>query len=83
MTMCASVLIQQLTHLVCISIALASLSETYRRLSYLLFGEDKKIQQEKVDELIPKTTYHLECNAVSKEELYHLRLTKGQRGTLR
>ena len=45
----ASVLIQQLKHLVCISIALASLSENYRRLSYLLFGQDKTIQQEKVE----------------------------------
>ena len=36
------ILIQQFTHLVCILIALASLSETYPRLSFLLFGQDRK-----------------------------------------
>ena len=44
----ASVLIQQFTHLVCIAIALA-FSENYPRLSYLLFEQDRKIQQEKED----------------------------------
>ena len=33
---------QQFTHLVCILIALASLSNNYPRLSYLLFGKDRK-----------------------------------------
>ena len=48
-TMHASVLVQQFTHLVCITIALA-FSESYPRLSYLLFEQDRKIQQEKADE---------------------------------
>ena len=43
--MCAPVLIQQFTHLVCIPIALTPLSENYPRLSYLLFGRDRKIQE--------------------------------------
>ena len=42
MTMRALVLVQQFTHLVCISIALASHSENYPRLSYLLSDKTKK-----------------------------------------
>ena len=41
MTMRAPILIQQFTHLVYIPIALASLSENYPRLSYLLFEQDR------------------------------------------
>ena len=44
----ASLLVQQFTHLVCITIALA-FSENYPRLSFLLFEHDRKIQQEKAD----------------------------------
>ena len=43
MAMLASVLIQQFTHLVCIPIALSSLSKNYPGLSYLLFGQDRKV----------------------------------------
>ena len=42
MTMNIPVLIQQFTHLVCISIALASLRENYPRVLHLLFEQDKK-----------------------------------------
>ena len=42
MTVRAPVLIQQFTHLVCIPIALASLSKNYPGLSYLLLGQDRK-----------------------------------------
>ena len=44
----ASLLVQQFTHLVCITIALA-FSENYPRPSYLLFEKDRKIQQGKTD----------------------------------
>ena len=40
----ASLLVQQCTHLVCITIALA-FSENYPRLSFLLFEHDRKIQE--------------------------------------
>ena len=45
MTMHAPVLVRQFTHLVRIPIALASLGGNYPRLSYLLCGQDRKIQQ--------------------------------------
>ena len=47
-TMHASVLVQQFTHLVCITNALA-FSENCPRLSYLLFKQDTEMQQEKAD----------------------------------
>ena len=47
----APVLIQQLAHLVCIPIALASLRKKYSRLSYLLFGQDRNIQEKSTNHM--------------------------------